>query len=363
MKRVLFVIGRKNSSFEQIWHAVAPRLVGRFDCDLLVLDDSQPDMANRDRLVARARRADLVFFLWWGACIAFRHCLPADVKVLVGFYDQSSLELGGASFAAQAGANMVCVANRGFLRLAQGLPVPVRLCVDGVDAKRFSPRLPGRARLPQLFGWCGNSAVALAYGANGRVPAGQEDLKGVGILRAAFAGFESRAGLVLLDRAKDAGVPHADMPEWYRSIGCYCCASLHEGTPNPVLEAAASGLPIITTPVGVVPDLLGVSGVCMQASGEPRRCHLDEPTAFVVGLAAVVVERRTPEAFRAAMRWVLDHPDAATEMGQEARRRVLDRWEWNAATQSHLRAGWSWDVQALQYDAMFSELLGEPEGA
>jgi glycosyltransferase involved in cell wall biosynthesis len=47
------------------------------------------------------------------------------------------------------------------------------------------------------------------------------------------------------------------MPTFYGGIDVYCCASIAEGTPNPVLEAMASGVPVVSTDVGIVPEVLG----------------------------------------------------------------------------------------------------------
>ena len=47
------------------------------------------------------------------------------------------------------------------------------------------------------------------------------------------------------------------MPEYYNKIDLYICASLNEGTPNPVLEAMACGVPVISTDVGIVPEVFG----------------------------------------------------------------------------------------------------------
>jgi glycosyltransferase involved in cell wall biosynthesis len=47
-----------------------------------------------------------------------------------------------------------------------------------------------------------------------------------------------------------------EMLEFYRSIDIYLCASRTEGTPNPCLEAAACGVPIVTTRVGNMPELI-----------------------------------------------------------------------------------------------------------
>ena len=43
----------------------------------------------------------------------------------------------------------------------------------------------------------------------------------------------------------------------YSTIDIYVCVSLIEGTPRPALEALSCGVPIISTDVGVVKELLG----------------------------------------------------------------------------------------------------------
>ncbi len=64
--------------------------------------------------------------------------------------------------------------------------------------------------------------------------------------------------ILLLEAGKRGESPMARefMPGWYGSLDFYICASLHEGTPNPCLEAAACGLPVITTEVGNMPELV-----------------------------------------------------------------------------------------------------------
>ncbi len=53
-----------------------------------------------------------------------------------------------------------------------------------------------------------------------------------------------------------------EMREFYRSLDVYVCASETEGTPNPCLEAAACGVPLLTTRVGNMPELVrhGING-------------------------------------------------------------------------------------------------------
>ncbi len=47
-----------------------------------------------------------------------------------------------------------------------------------------------------------------------------------------------------------------DMPRAYSSLDAYLCLSRIEGGPMTVFEAAACGVPVISTPVGRVPDML-----------------------------------------------------------------------------------------------------------
>ena len=123
---------------------------------------------------------------------------------------------------------------------------PVVVCKPGVDLEMFSP-----SPLPVRFavGWAGNTDVGKGV-----------DLKGFGLIREAC----SRLGVPLLvaDRASSP-IPHASMPEFYSQISCYVCASAAEGTPNPVLEALASGRPVVSTAVGLVPELAAAGAPCM----------------------------------------------------------------------------------------------------
>lgn len=78
----------------------------------------------------------------------------------------------------------------------------------------------------------------------------------------------------------------------------YCLPSYNEGLPMSLLEAMAAGLPVITTPVGGIPDAVtdGVEGFLVQAGDV--------------------------DAIRSRMAQMLDNRELAQQMGAAARRKV-----------------------------------------
>ena len=118
-------------------------------------------------------------------------------------------------------------------------------------------------------------------------------LVGEGPLRAECQAILAAAGLADL-----AWLPgeRADVPEVMQSLDCFVLPSLAEGISNTILEAMASGLPVIATDVGGNADL-----VATGRSGE-------------------IVPAADPETMaRAIVRFAAD-PEAARAMGREGRR-------------------------------------------
>ncbi len=76
------------------------------------------------------------------------------------------------------------------------------------------------------------------------------------------------------DRAQQLGVSDdviftgrvEELPAYYRLASLYVSASLHEGFGVPLIEAMASGVPIVTTRVGAQPWVMGDAGVLVAPS-------------------------------------------------------------------------------------------------
>jgi teichuronic acid biosynthesis glycosyltransferase TuaC len=67
-------------------------------------------------------------------------------------------------------------------------------------------------------------------------------------------------------------LPQAEIAGWMRAASVLCLSSHHEGMPNVVVEALASGLPVVATGVGGIADLVKppLNG-CLAPPGEPRQ--------------------------------------------------------------------------------------------
>ena len=106
--------------------------------------------------------------------------------------------------------------------------------------------------------------------------------------------------LGITDKVHFAGTC-AEIDRALHDIDCYVSPSSTEGMPMILLEAMASGVPVIGTAVGSVPELLHDG-------------------------AGYLVETRTPEAFSAAMSHMQKHSEQSAAMAEKARARVVEQF-------------------------------------
>lgn len=134
---------------------------------------------------------------------------------------------------------------------------PQKIIHDGVDLRKYIPKNLDRLKDIETvrIGWTGNSKF--------KDSEGDTDMKGVeGIIKPAIKELQDEGYKVELNLADRniKTIPQDEMPNFYNSIDLYVCTSKNEGTPLPVLEAMAMGIPIISTDVGVVGEALGEYG-------------------------------------------------------------------------------------------------------
>ena len=191
------------------------------------------------------------------------------------------------------------------------LPGTAPWCLpNGVDADFFTPRSGPRRPGPLRVGWAGSLAN---FGS---------DMRGVStVLEPALAGlalrFPGRFELCVAAREDRLRTP-AEMRAFYQDLDVYVCASRVEGTPNPALEAAACGVPVVSTRVGNMPELLehGVTGLLIE---------------------------RAPNALGAALRLLDERPELRLAMGRRLRQAI--------------ECGWHWRDRAEGFARLFDDLL------
>lgn len=100
-------------------------------------------------------------------------------------------------------------------------------------------------------------------------------------------------------------LPFARLRELYRSSTLFCLPSIEEGFGMVLLQAMASGLPVVTTDVTGGTEL-----VCDGENG-------------------IIVSAGDPEALAAALSDLTADPDRAWEMGRKARRHIEASFRWS----------------------------------
>jgi glycosyltransferase involved in cell wall biosynthesis len=140
-------------------------------------------------------------------------------------------------------------------------PEKLRLLPLGVDTERFSPaEMPGPTRptIIQAASLVPVKDQALLLEVLERLRARIPDiclrLVGSGPLEDQLRQLATRLDLnhhIIWQEA----VPHPAMPDQYRQAQLYLQTSRHESQGMAVLEAMACGLPVIGTPVGVLPEI------------------------------------------------------------------------------------------------------------
>lgn len=153
-------------------------------------------------------------------------------------------------------------------------PVKGHVVPNGVDLETFRPMEPREAR--RLLGWPEGRRYVMFPG-NPATPRKAYPLARAAVERAAPRIPES-VELVTL-----SGIAPEHVPTYMNACDAMLLTSFLEGSPNVVKEALACNLPIVSVPVGDVPDLLAGVGGCALC---PR-----DADALGAALAQVLRER------------------------------------------------------------------------
>ncbi len=196
------------------------------------------------------------------------------------------------------------------------IPKPTCVITDGVDLANFystNNKYNDISNRNIVFGWVGNSAW------NEKA----EDFKGFStIIKPALEELKSDGYPIDWDFADKQikQIPFDKMNDYYNSIDVLICASKAEGTPNPVLEAMATGTIVISTNVGIVPDALG-----------------NKQKEYIL-------EERTKECLKEKIIKLLNNKNDISKLSKENLKRIKE---------------WSWEKKTEEFDKFFQKSIEE----
>lgn len=194
---------------------------------------------------------------------------------------------------------------------------PEHVVYAGVDTERFRPRIGGRPRRCLFVGRLDHGkGLFRLLDAVATLPRASLRIVGEGILRDELEARVAELGMA--DRVTFAGrVPHEQMPTEYDRAGVLVHPSDHEGFPVVVLEAMATGTPVVASDIDAI-----------------REQVTDRETGLLV-------DGQSVEAIREAVKDLLIHP----------------RWRWDmAAAVRETALAYDWDSQADQLEAVYREV-------
>jgi len=162
----------------------------------------------------------------------------------------------------------------------------LRLFYDTTVWARLRTRL--RNRYPRRFWWLQDTT----YG---------------GALRALVKGK-------MADRVRFIGfIPNEDLPCWYRKADLVVLPSVYETFGIPLIEAMASGTPVLATRVGGIPEIVED------------------------GRVGILVEPGSVEQLADGIRNLIRDDKRLFQMGEEARQMVIDKFSWDKAVTTLLQ--------------------------
>ena len=122
----------------------------------------------------------------------------------------------------------------------------------------------------------------------------------------------------LLDEAQADGAlempgQRSDVHDLYREADMAVLPSYREGLPKSLIEAAACGLPIVTT------DVAGCRETVGGLNGNPPITPINAKTNWQQGENGIVVPPRNAEALAAAIGFLAERPELRADMGRASR--------------------------------------------
>lgn len=192
---------------------------------------------------------------------------------------------------------------------------PKCVITDGTDLDKFYPinleRFENIGNRKLRIGWVGNSKWSNK----------KEDVKGLRTILDPVVKELINEGYNIEANYADSQVkmiPIDKMVNYYSTVDIFVCSSKNEGTPNPILESMACGIPIISTDVGIVKDALG----------KKQKKY--------------ILKNRSKKDLKEMLIELINNKNMLKELSEENLRRVNN---------------WTWDKKAKDFKKFFDDCL------
>jgi glycosyltransferase involved in cell wall biosynthesis len=201
----------------------------------------------------------------------------------------------------------------------------IHVIYNGVDVEKFKPR-PNKAELRREFGLEEDKKIVLFVGRLYHRKGLETLLRSIPPVLKEFSnvkfaisgkGFKKKEEnlrnlakeLDIEDYVKFLGyVPDEKLPLLYSASDIFVLPAIYENFPFAILEAQSTGLPVISTNVGGIPEFL-----------------VDNENGFVI-------EPRDPEQLTQKVLTLLQDPKLAKEMGDLGRKLIEEKLDWRLIT-------------------------------
>jgi glycosyltransferase involved in cell wall biosynthesis len=206
----------------------------------------------------------------------------------------------------------------------------IRVIHNGVDTKKFQPAKDKR-KIKEELGFNPNDLAIVSVG---RLYARKGLFTLIESMPAVVKRFKNARFIIsgkgqsdemrkLLNYADKLGVkdsiiftgyyPDKKLPKLYQAADVFAFSTFYEHHPFAVLEALSTGLPVVTTNVGGIPETIES------------------------GKNGFLVEPFNPKQFADRILYLLEHPAEAAEMGSLARKTILERFDWRIVVKDALK--------------------------
>ena len=206
----------------------------------------------------------------------------------------------------------------------------IRVIHNGVDTNKFQPAKDKR-KIKEELGFNPNDLAIVSVG---RLYARKGLFTLIESMPAVIKRFKNAKFIIsgkgqsdemrkLIAHAEKIGVkdnliftgyyPDKKLPKLYQAADVFAFSTFYEHHPFAVLEALSTGLPVVTTSVGGIPETIEN------------------------GKNGFLVEPFNPKQFADRILYLLEHPTEASEMGSLARKTILERFDWRIVVKDVLK--------------------------